>query len=216
MNMLEKCNNIFIDFDGVIVYSNKFKELAIERSIIKISGRNQLSEKAIIYFNINAGISRKKKLSLFFEEKQVEEIMKIYAEECNKFFIKALPSQGFRNFLTFIKENYKKVKIYILSGGEQKEIEIFLKKNLLLNFFQEILDSAENKSSHLKKKQVSGNDIFIGDSLNDLKASIESGTRFILFEEHKSLKSFPSEDVIKNNVYLRTTNFTALMNQIIS
>ena len=65
---LEKCNKVFIDFDGVIVDSNKFKELAIEKSIYKIIGRNNKSIEAINYFNINAGISREIKLSLFFKK----------------------------------------------------------------------------------------------------------------------------------------------------
>ena len=32
MLKLEKCQKIFIDFDGVIVDSNKFKELSIEKA----------------------------------------------------------------------------------------------------------------------------------------------------------------------------------------
>ena len=38
----EKCEKIFIDFDGVIVDSNQFKELAIERSIFKVIGKIKL------------------------------------------------------------------------------------------------------------------------------------------------------------------------------
>ena len=53
MQILNKCRNIFIDFDGVVVDSNKFKEKAIEESIFKIAGRNQKSIDAIDYFNKN-------------------------------------------------------------------------------------------------------------------------------------------------------------------
>ena len=70
MIKLEECKNIFIDFDGVIVNSNKFKELAIEESIFQLFGENKNNVNAINYFNKNAGISRKIKLSLFFEEKK--------------------------------------------------------------------------------------------------------------------------------------------------
>ena len=44
MTILHKCKNIFIDFDGVIVDSNKFKEKAIEKSIFKLSGNNKKRE----------------------------------------------------------------------------------------------------------------------------------------------------------------------------
>ena len=58
---LRKSNNIFIDFDGVIVDSNRFKELAIEKSIFNLFGETKESLIAIKYFNENAGIAREKK-----------------------------------------------------------------------------------------------------------------------------------------------------------
>ena len=62
---LQRCEKLFIDFDGVIVDSNKFKELAIKKSVYELMGKNKISIEAINYFNINAGVSRFKKLSLF-------------------------------------------------------------------------------------------------------------------------------------------------------
>ena len=59
------CKNIFIDFDGVIVNSNEFKEKAIKESISKLFGIDKKSIEAINYFNINAGLSRKYKLLKF-------------------------------------------------------------------------------------------------------------------------------------------------------
>ena len=65
-------------------------------------------------------------------------------------------------FLKFLKTKNKDIKIYILSGGEKKEIELFLKKNSLISYFDEILASEKSKIEHLLKKEVSKNDIFIG------------------------------------------------------
>ena len=215
MQILNKCRNIFIDFDGVVVDSNKFKEKAIEESIFKIAGRNQKSIDAIDYFNKNAGISRHKKLSIFFSSCDVIEIMKIYTIECNKFFAFTTPTIGLNTFLEYIKSKNSIIKIYILSGGEKNEIKYFLKKNNLLNFFEEILGSEKSKSKHLENKKAQENDIFIGDSKNDLKASIKSGLKFILFEQYKSLKSFPSQELINGNVYIRTKNFQTLINNFL-
>ena len=67
-----KCKNIFIDFDGVLVNSNKFKEKAIEKSIFKVVGNSSNSRKAIKFFNEFAGIGRKTKLNNFFEERKHE------------------------------------------------------------------------------------------------------------------------------------------------
>ena len=52
----KKFENLFIDFDGVIVDSNTFKEKAIEKSILELFGNNDYYKKAISYFNEFAGI----------------------------------------------------------------------------------------------------------------------------------------------------------------
>ena len=215
MHNLKKCKKIFFDFDGVIVDSNKFKEKAIEKSIFKLSGNNKKREEAINYFNANAGISRKKKLSKFFDERDVLEIMKIYSEECDNFFSSAIPTDGLVSFLKYIQLRHKNIKIYILSGGEKNEINLFLKKNNLLQFFEDILSSEQSKLDHIKEIKVSINDIFIGDSKNDLKTSLQSGINFVLFEGYKSLESFPSETLIKKNNLIRTKNFRTLLDKFI-
>ena len=212
MNILNQCKNIFIDFDGVIVDSNKFKEKAIEKSIFKIAGKNQKSINAINYFNINAGISRHKKLSVFFNLEDTSAIMRIYSQECVNFFTIKTPTKGLHEFLNCIKQNNSLTKIYILSGGERSEIKLFLKNNNLLKFFEGILGSEQSKSDHLLNLKAKENDIFIGDSKNDLKVSLQSGLKFILFEEYKSFNSFPSQELINGNVYIRTKNFQTLIN----
>ena len=211
---LDKINNIFIDFDGVIVDSNKFKELAIENSIYRLLGINKKNKEAIDYFNLNAGISRKKKLSQFFNHNEVSKIMKSYANECTNFFKNAKPTRGFKEFLQYIKIKNNNIKIYILSGGEKNEIEFFLIKNKLSDYFDEILSAEKSKTEHLQEKLVTGNDLFIGDSKNDLNTSLKVGLRFILMDEFKSLASFPEESLIKKNVFLNTKNFESLIYQI--
>lgn len=212
---LQKCEKLFIDFDGVIVDSNKFKELAIEKSIYKLMGKNKISIEAINYFNLNAGESRKKKLSLFYDEHVVKKILDLYSEQCRFFFQTATPTKGLKKFLKYLRKDQNHIKIFILSGGEKKEIYLFLKKNLLLTYFEEILASAKSKIEHLNEIQVCENDIFIGDSRNDLNSSIKAGLKFILFEEFKSKVSFPDEELIKNNVFLKTKNFSTILERLI-
>ena len=212
MNIFNQCNNIFIDFDGVVVDSNKFKEKAIEKSIFEIVGTNQTSIRAINYFNENAGVSRHKKLSKFFDSYDTSAILKIYSQECITFFQIETPTTGLDKFLNCIKQSNSLIKIYILSGGEENEIKLFLEKNNLLKFFEGILGSKQSKFNHLKNLEAKENDIFVGDSKNDLKVSLQIGLKFILFEKYKSFKSFPSQDLINGNVYIRTQNFQTLIN----
>ena len=212
MIQLREVKKIFIDFDGVIVDSNKFKESAIKNSVYKLLGESKKNIEAIRYFNINAGISREKKLSLFFNSEEVSGIMKLYAKECNQFFSKATPTRGFKTFVEYIKNNHNNIKLFVLSGGERDEINFFLDKNKLLFFFEDILGSEKSKSIHLEEKLVSNNDIFIGDSKNDLNTSLKVGLKFILIEEYKSLASFPEDSLIKEKVFLNTKNFESLIN----
>ena len=102
MSLLKKCKKLFIDFDGVIVDSNRFKEIAIEKSISRLVVDPQISLDAINYFNANAGISRIKKLRHFFNEEDVIQIMKYYSSECNNFFSQANPTEGLVSFLEYI------------------------------------------------------------------------------------------------------------------
>ena len=214
MIYLRNCKNIFIDFDGIIVDSNKFKEYAIKDSILQLFGKSKNNISAIKHFNINAGISREKKLSKFFESDEVNQIIQKYSEKCKSFFLKATPTNGFTEFLFYIRNNKKNLKLFVLSGGEKNEIEIFLKNNNLISFFDNILASEESKIEHLKKFNISKNDIFIGDSKNDLKVAIESGLSFILLEEFQSSESSPSKELIKKHVFFKTQNFQSLLHNL--
>ena len=158
---LRKCKKLFIDFDGVIVDSNKFKEIAIKKSIFKLLGKNKRNIEVINYFNKNAGISRKIKLKKFYDDKQVLKILEIYTKECQKFFFQAKPSNGLEAFIDYLKNNFKNIKIYILSGGEDFEIRDFLKNNFLLEYFEDILASNQSKIAHLRSLEVTENDIVI-------------------------------------------------------
>ena len=211
---LSKCKRIFIDFDGVIVDSNTFKESAIENALYEILGKNIKTIEALNYFNLNAGISREKKLSLYFNDEQISKVLKIYSQKCFDFFQKAKPNPHLYQFLNYIKTKHSHINIFILSGGEKREIEEFLNQNNLSNIFDAILASEQTKIEHLKTKQATENDIFIGDSKNDLQTSINYGLKFILFEEYKSFKSFPKDEFIKLNFLLRTKNFESLLNLI--
>lgn len=110
---LKDVNNIFIDFDGVIVDSNVFKEISIEKSIFEVLSKNIKTIEAIKYFNQNAGISRKEKLAVFFDKREVSEIMESYSKKCNDFFLRASPTVGVEEFLEFLKKNNNNIKIYI-------------------------------------------------------------------------------------------------------
>ena len=100
---LSKSKYLFIDFDGVIVDSNLFKEKAIQKAIYSLFGDNLHCRKAINYFGEFAGIGRKEKLSIFFEKKQIAKILKVYNQNCIYFLSEASPTCGFINFIELVK-----------------------------------------------------------------------------------------------------------------
>ena len=118
---LKKVKKIFLDFDGVVVDSNAFKEKAIENSVFKLLGKNKKTFEAISFFNENAGIARNLKLSKFFTEEIVTKILKLYSEECLEFFSKVRPEENLREFMKTIKltdKQFQELHTYIVDTCE--------------------------------------------------------------------------------------------------
>lgn len=189
--------NILIDFDGVIVDSNKFKENAIEKTIYNLFNKNKNSLEAIAYFNKYAGISRENKLSKFFNTKDVKFIMRDYALLCKDFYSNAKPTNGAIQFLENINSKFPQLNLFILSGGEKEEIAYFLEKNKMLHFFKDLLCSEYSKSIHISNNNFSSEDLFIGDSKTDLNTAKKNNLKFILITEFSSIKSKPNINEIK-------------------
>lgn len=193
----ERTKNIFIDFDGVIVDSNEMKEVCIQESIYKVCGCNQKSHSAINFFNRNAGIPRKNKLLKFFNQAETFEIMKLYGNKCSEEYSNLKPIHGTDQFLDSIKQKYKSIKIFILSGGEKDEILEFIKQNKINTFFEDVLASNKLKSEHLIDLKASKNDFFIGDSQKDFEMALKHPIKFILINGNKSILSTPSINDLK-------------------
>lgn len=192
IKLSSKTKNIFFDFDGVIVDSNKFKEDAINNSIRSHCKNQSTIKEALIYFNKYAGIGREKKLLKFFEMNIVKDIMQQYGNLCNSFYLEANPTNGSIELLKNIRKELPFIKTYILSGGEKNEINRFISINKMGSLLNECLCSENSKSIHLKKKGVSKEDIFFGDSVSDLKVAKEYKLRFILINGFTSINSEPN------------------------
>ena len=185
---------IFLDFDGVLVNSNKFKEISIEKSIKFYEKNIDIVNRSLDYFNSNAGIGRKVKLIKFFNEEKVELIMKKYSEYCKEYLLHASLTDGSKKFITTVNKKYPEISLYILSGAEKNEISNFLKRKNLSNKFTDLLCSEKSKYDHLKNIRLDKKDIFIGDSKNDLYVSKLIPLNFILVTGYASECSSPKKD----------------------
>ena len=205
------CQNLFIDFDGVIVDSNLIKEKLISQSINYIDNENEINDYAIDYFNKNAGIDRIKKLEKFYEKEIVRKIAANYSKNFRKIIPKLKPTKCFIEFIEYFKNQRPNIKIYILSGGDKNEIKEFLEINKLSFYFDDILSSEKSKFEHLEFLKAKSDDIFIGDSNKDLEAAKAFNLNFILMEGYKSLESFPKELLLEKDEILRVLNFCSLL-----
>ena len=90
---------IFLDFDGVLVDSNKYKEISIEKSIKFYEKDLVIVNNSVDFFNANAGLARKGKLRKFFDHKKVEDILEKYSDYCKQFLLQASLTVGSKEFI---------------------------------------------------------------------------------------------------------------------
>ena len=124
--------------------------------------------------------------------------MNLYTSKCLEFYNHKKPTVGTDKFLSFIKDKYSDISLFVLSGGETDEIEIFMKKNNLIHYFDDILASSKLKSRHLIDQKATISDFFIGDSKSDLKMALNHPLNFILINGYQSKLSKPSKEDFKN------------------
>jgi 2-hydroxy-3-keto-5-methylthiopentenyl-1-phosphate phosphatase len=83
--------------------------------------------------------------------------------------------------MKFLKSQKKYHNFYISTGTPQNKIVNILKEKKLFSFFKKIYGSPRSKVDHIKEiKKKNINIVFIGDSFEDFKASVETNIKFIL------------------------------------
>ena len=197
MNIFNYKTYIF-DFDGVILDSNFIKKQSI--SLAVDSFLDEEKKKIFInYFIDNSGIPREKKISKFFDKNKSSKILSTYESYLNEKLIKAKFVKG---VIKFIKKLHKKNKIiFILSGGEQKEILKLLQYYKMIYLFDGIYGGPNNKNQNLKIIKPLNPVIFFGDSEHDFLVSKEHNFDFIFVSDYTSLKNW--KNVIKKWIILK-------------
>jgi phosphoglycolate phosphatase-like HAD superfamily hydrolase len=195
---------IIFDFDGVILNSHIIKANAFY-DIFKIFGKTN-AKKAQKYHLSKAGISRYRKFN--YIKKNILKSVKITNLELNKLFTeytinKILNLKIDKNLLKFLKSNYKKYEFYISTGSPQNEIIYILKKKKLYRFFKKVYGSPSTKVNHIKKiKMYNKKTIFIGDSIDDIRAAKNTNTNFLLKTHNQNKAIFSKININKISNYL--------------
>ncbi len=171
---------IFWDFDGVILNSMEIRDRGF-REVLKSYPSDEV-DKLMEFHNLNGGLSRYVKFRYFFENIRNESIteneVKQWANSFSLIMKKLLADTSLliEDSVTFIKENYTKYQMHIVSGSDGIELRYLCEKLGLLNYFISIQGSPTPKIKlvsdlldfhHYENTNV----ILIGDSINDYEAA---------------------------------------------
>ena len=196
---LEKYNEIILDFDGVILDSNKIKERAIKNATKKYLSHEKKDEFSK-YFVLNNGLPRELKISRFFNKETTEIILARY----NNILESELKKADFTYCLELFLNKLRKmgIKPLILSGGDFLEITKLLKARNKLDYFSKIYGGPKTKSQNVKSIKFRGRVLFIGDSLVDYQTAKKCNFDFVFMYRYSQFLNWKKYFIDKDNVII--------------
>jgi HAD superfamily hydrolase (TIGR01549 family) len=185
INILEKYDIIFWDFDGVIKESVEIKGQAF-KSLFNQFG-DEVEKKVEKHHFDNGGISRYEKIPLYLNWSGVDPSSKMvekYAQEFSRIVIKSvIECNWVEGVKEYILEHYNKQLFILVTATPQDEIEIILNKLEIYHCFKNIYGSPNKKEIIIKQTLnncKNKKSVMIGDSISDYKAAFENQIDFIL------------------------------------
>lgn len=185
---MDKFKTILWDFDGVIMDSMAVRDKGFE-IVLQDYPQEQVSL-LMDYHRKNGGLSRYNKFRYFFEEIRKETVtdaeIAILAENFSAVMLENLLDSSLliEDSLSFIKDNYLKYLMHIVSGSDGNELRYICEHLGLSNYFVSIHGSPCPKKQ-LVKELIEVNNyhkedmVLIGDSVNDYDAAEFNSISFI-------------------------------------
>jgi phosphoglycolate phosphatase-like HAD superfamily hydrolase len=184
---LSNCKSVVFDCDGVILQSNKIKTNAFRESLK--GDPIALIDQFIEYHKSNGGISRYVKFEYYYQyikcEKNYKTLSKKAISRYSEIVVEGLMVAdyipGVINAINYF--NDKNIPCFVISGGDQIELNEVFSKRGIDNSFVEILGSPVTKKQHIlemkKSSKLKFPGIFFGDSYTDMEAADIAGFDFI-------------------------------------
>jgi len=182
-----KYKNLIFDFDGVLAESNEirfngFRRLFQEYPLSQV-------EELVAYAKANGGVSRYEKIRYFFQEVRGEPIMEErvqvlaarFSDLVRQEVVDAEPVKG---SVEFLKQNVSRFNFALVSGSDQTELRMVCRERGIDRYFERILGSPVKKKDNLAQLLEdlgwkTNETVYIGDSNNDLEASLANSINFI-------------------------------------
>jgi phosphoglycolate phosphatase-like HAD superfamily hydrolase len=187
---------ILWDFDGVIIDSDK----ARVRGFIKVLENypKEQVDQLLEFHAKNGGLSRYVKFRYFFEQIRLEFVSDERINDLAEAFSKimritlASPQLLIEDTCAFIRENYNKIPMHIVSGSDGNELRFLNEQLGLERYFKSIHGSPVPKIKLVENLVQAGEvdaslSCLIGDAKNDFDAASANGIDFLAYN-NPSLK----------------------------
>ena len=195
--MLDKFKVILWDFDGVLMNSNSVRDLGFEKVLATYPAEQV--KVLMNYHKANGGLSRYVKFRYFFEQIRYEVVSEDQIQALAKKFSVIMRELLFdqslliRDSIQFVKDNFTKFKMHIVSGSDGVELNALCKHLDIDKYFITIEGSPTAKNTLVKQLLISFNYalnecVLIGDSINDLEAAKINNISFAAYN-NKSLST---------------------------
>lgn len=179
---------LFWDFDGVIMDSMPIRDKGFIE-VLKDFPEEQVAA-LVAFHQKNGGLSRYVKFRYFYEEilKQpiTEEEVNRLSTQFSEIMLSLLIDETLliEDSVQFIKQNFNKYTMHVVSGSDGKELNYICKELGLDKYFSSIHGSPTPKTQlvHdlIKEHGYNTDDcVLIGDSINDYDAASKNGISFM-------------------------------------
>ena len=188
MQINNRFNVIFWDFDGVLMNSNKIRDLGFEKVLAEYP--KEEVEQLMKFHKKNGGLSRYVKFRYFFEEirggviseKEVQQWADRFSVMMKELLINS--SLLIDETLQYVKENHDDKKMHIVSGSDQNELRYICESLDIDKYFDSIHGSPTPKmelvNNLLGEHQYNVEEcLLIGDSINDYEAAESNSIYFL-------------------------------------
>jgi len=196
-NFLTNYNFLIFDCDGVLFDSNKVKTEGFRFALQKYPKKEV--DKLISFHQKQGGISRYEKFKYFFSEilnlddykKNYKESLLRFSSYMEKELFNVNFVEGVQGFIDYCWQ--KQIRLYIVSGGDQLELNRLIEKKKISMYFSMLLGSPISKAENLEKvlqNEKNKKGMFIGDSRVDYFCAIEQDLDFMFVEQFSEDKAF--------------------------
>lgn len=188
--MLDNFKVILWDFDGVLMNSNSVRDLGFEKVLATYPAEQV--DALMKYHKANGGLSRYVKFRYFFEkvrnERVTDDQIQVLAKNFSIIMREILFDQSLliQDSIQFVKDNFTKFKMHIVSGSDGVELNAICKYLEIDKYFITIEGSPTAKNELVKQllfryKYACEECVLIGDSFNDLEAARVNNISFAAY-----------------------------------